>query len=142
MDVLFMKATDLLEKIRENLKDYPIDYLKRKATDDRYPDSITKRLAIYNSSIYDEIYAKDIEEDYEIRDEVIKNIEDELKRAGNAGQKAFNDIKDNYKLYTPKNKYKDADIFTADEERYEELRIKGFVGEGKETEKAKKDDKI
>ena len=22
-----MKATDLLEKIRENLKDYPIDYL-------------------------------------------------------------------------------------------------------------------
>ena len=44
-----MKATDLLEKIRENLKDYPIDYLKRKATDDRYPDSITKRLAIYNS---------------------------------------------------------------------------------------------
>ena len=47
-----MKATDLLEKIRENLKDYPIDYLKRKATDDRYPDSITKRLAIYNSSIF------------------------------------------------------------------------------------------
>lgn len=56
--------------------------------------------------------------------------------------KAFNDIKDNYKLYTPKNKYKDADIFTADEERYEELRIKGFVGEGKKTEKIKKDDKI
>ncbi len=56
--------------------------------------------------------------------------------------KAFNDVKDNYKLYTPKNKYKDADIFTADEERYEELRIKGFVGEGKKTEKAKKEDII
>ena len=56
--------------------------------------------------------------------------------------KAFNDIKDNYKLYTPKNKYKDADIFTADEERYEELRIKGFVGEGNKTEKAKKEEKI
>lgn len=56
--------------------------------------------------------------------------------------KAFHDVKDNYKLYTPKNKYKDADIFTADEERYEDLKIKGFVGEGKETEKAKKDDKI
>ena len=55
-----MKATDLLEKIRENLKDYPIDYLKRKAMDDRYPDSITKRLAIYNSSIYDEIYEKNL----------------------------------------------------------------------------------
>ena len=62
-----MKATELLEKIRENLKDYPIDYLKRKATDDRYPDSITKRLAIYNSSIYDEIYEKNIEDDYEIK---------------------------------------------------------------------------
>ena len=72
-----MKATELLEKIRENLKDYPIDYLKRKATDDRYPDSITKRLAIYNSSIYDEIYEK-IEEDYEIKDSVIKNIEDDV----------------------------------------------------------------
>ena len=73
-----MKATDLLEKIRENLKDYPIDYLKRKATDDRYPDSITKRLAIYNSSIYDEIYEKNIEEDYEIKDSVIKNIGDDV----------------------------------------------------------------
>lgn len=73
-----MKATDLLEKIRENLKDYPIDYLKRKATDDRYPDSITKRLAIYNSSIYDGIYEKNIEEDYEIKDSVIKNMEDDV----------------------------------------------------------------
>ncbi len=63
-----MKATELLEKIRENLKDYPIDYLKNKATDDRYPDSITKRLAIYNSGIYDEIYGNEIEEDFEIRD--------------------------------------------------------------------------
>jgi uncharacterized protein (UPF0305 family) len=73
-----MKATELLEKIRENLKDYPIGYLKRKATDDRYPDSITKRLAIYNSSIYDEIYEKNIEDDYEIKDAVIKNIEDDV----------------------------------------------------------------
>ena len=73
-----MKATELLEKVRENLKDYPIDYLKKKAKDDRYPDSITKRLAIYNSSIYDEIYANDIEEDFEIRDDVIKNIEDDV----------------------------------------------------------------
>lgn len=76
--VLFMQARELLGKIRENLKDYPIDYLKRKAIGDRYPDSITKRLAIYNSSIYDEIYENDIEEDYEIRDSVIKNIEDDV----------------------------------------------------------------
>ncbi|WP_233126282.1 hypothetical protein [Methanobrevibacter sp. 87.7] len=50
-----MKASSLLNEIRENLKDYPIDYLKKKSTDDKYPDSITKRLAIYNSKIYDEI---------------------------------------------------------------------------------------
>lgn len=73
-----MQARELLGKIKENLKDYPIDYLKRKAIDDRYPDSITKRLAIYNSSIYDEIYENNIEEDYEISDSVIKNIEDDV----------------------------------------------------------------
>ena len=31
-----MKASKLLNEIRENLKDYPIDYLKNKVTDDRY----------------------------------------------------------------------------------------------------------
>lgn len=73
-----MQARELLGKIKENLKDYPIDYLKRKAIDGKYPDSITKRLAIYNSSIYDEIYENNIEEDYEISDSVIKNIEDDV----------------------------------------------------------------
>ena len=29
-----MKASKLLNEIRENLKDYPIDYLKTKVTDD------------------------------------------------------------------------------------------------------------
>ena len=57
-----MKASELILYIRENLKDYPIEYLKNKAQDDRYPDSITKRLAIYNSSIYDEIFDKEIED--------------------------------------------------------------------------------
>ena len=73
-----MQARELLGKIKENLKDYPIYYLKRKAIDGKYPDSITKRLAIYNSSIYDEIYENNIEEDYEISDSVIKNIEDDV----------------------------------------------------------------
>ena len=31
-----MNASELLEKIQDNLKDYPIEYLKNKATDDRY----------------------------------------------------------------------------------------------------------
>lgn len=39
-----MKATELLEEIRENLKDYPIEYLRNKVTDDRYKDPLTKVL--------------------------------------------------------------------------------------------------
>lgn len=73
-----MKSNELLERIRENIQDYDIDYLKRKATDDRYPDSITKRLAIYNSAIYDEIFEKEINEDFEIRDSLIQNIKDDV----------------------------------------------------------------
>ena len=38
-----MKASELLKKIQDELKDYPIEYLKNKATDDRSPDSITKK---------------------------------------------------------------------------------------------------
>ncbi|WP_458453668.1 hypothetical protein [Methanobrevibacter sp.] len=37
-----MKATKLLEEIRANLKDYPIEYLRNKVTDDRYKDPLTK----------------------------------------------------------------------------------------------------
>ena len=55
-----MKATELLKEIRENLKDYPIEYLKNKVTDDRYKDSLTKQLAKYNSETWDEIFAIDI----------------------------------------------------------------------------------
>lgn len=50
-----MKSSELILYIKENIKNYPIEYLKKKVQDDRYPDSIRKRLAIYNSSIYDEI---------------------------------------------------------------------------------------
>ena len=50
-----MKASKLLKIIRENLKDYPIDYLKNKVTDERYKDPLTKKLAKYNSGVYDEI---------------------------------------------------------------------------------------
>lgn len=46
----------------------------------------------------------------------------------------FNDKKNNLKTYRAKTQFKDADIFTADEERYEYLRIKGYVAEGKKVE--------
>lgn len=73
-----MKVSEFILYLQNNLKDYPIDYLKKKANDDRYPDSITKRLAIYNSSIYDEIFEKEFDEDYEINDALIKRIEDDV----------------------------------------------------------------
>lgn len=45
--------------------------------------------------------------------------------------KAFSDKKDNFKVYTPADEFKDADIFTAEKERYMELFNKGFVEKGK-----------
>jgi hypothetical protein len=50
-----MKASKLLAEIKENLKDYPIEYLRNKVTDDRYKDPLTKSLAKYNSEAWDEI---------------------------------------------------------------------------------------
>lgn len=73
-----MKASKLLKLIRENLKDYPIEYLKNKVTDERYKDPLTKKLAKYNSAVYDEIYEKDIVDDFEINDAVIKNIKNDI----------------------------------------------------------------
>ncbi|WP_407415370.1 DUF2115 family protein [Methanobrevibacter sp.] len=73
-----MKASKLLKIIRKNLKDYPIDYLRNKATDDRYRDPLVKQLAKYNSEVYDEIYSIELEEDFQIDDDVIKNIQGDI----------------------------------------------------------------
>ena len=73
-----MKASELLAEIRENLKDYPIEYLRNKVTDDRYRDPLTKSLAKYNSEAWDEIFSLDIDEDYDIKDAVVKNIKDDI----------------------------------------------------------------
>ena len=59
--------------------------------------------------------------------------------------KPFNDIKDNYKRYTPADEYKEADIFEADVERYTDLERKRFVGKGEKViesivKKSKKDE--
>ena len=69
-----MKASKLLKIIRKNLKDYPIDYLRNKVTDPRYRDPLTKKLAKYNSSVYDDIFAKEIIDDFEIKDSIIKTM--------------------------------------------------------------------
>lgn len=73
-----MKASKLLSLIRRDLKDYPIDYLKNKVTDDRYKDPLTKKLAKYNSSVYDDIYDIEILDDFEIKDDIIKNIRKDI----------------------------------------------------------------
>lgn len=73
-----MKSSTLLEEIRKNLKDYPIDYLRNKVTDDRYKDPLTKKLAKYNSEIWDEIYALKISEEFDINDKVIENLKNDI----------------------------------------------------------------
>ena len=73
-----MKASKLLKIIKKNLKDYPIDYLRNKVTDDRYKDHLVKKLAKYNSEIYDEIYSLEINDDFDIKDSVIKNIQSDI----------------------------------------------------------------
>ena len=59
--------------IKKDLESYPIDYLRNKVTDPRYKDPLTKKLAKYNSEVYDEIFALEIADDFEIKDGVIKN---------------------------------------------------------------------
>ena len=73
-----MKASKLLKIIKEELKDYPIEYLKNKVTDDRYKDPLTKQLAKYNSQAYDELYSTEIKEDYDIKDNVINKMKGDI----------------------------------------------------------------
>ena len=73
-----MKASKLLDIIRKDLKSYPIDYLKNKVTDDRYQDPLTKKLAKYNSNVYDDIYGTVIFDDFEVDDKIIKSINQDI----------------------------------------------------------------
>lgn len=74
-----MKASQLLEIIKEDIKDYPIEYLRNKVTDDRYKDPLTKKLAKYNSNVYDDIYETVILDDFDIKDKVIENMRQDIK---------------------------------------------------------------
>ena len=73
-----MKASKLLKIIQTELKDYPIDYLRNKATDDRYKDPLVKKLAKYNSGIYDEIYSIEINDDFDIKDSIINKMKGDI----------------------------------------------------------------
>lgn len=73
-----MKASKLLNEIKENLKDFNIEYVRNKATDDRYKDPLTKKLAKYNSDIYDEIFNLEIENDFNIPDKDIQSLKNDI----------------------------------------------------------------
>ena len=73
-----MKASKLLSIIKKNLENYPIDYLRNKVTDPRYRDPLTKKLAEYNTGVYDEIFELEITEDFDVKDGVIKNIKKDI----------------------------------------------------------------
>lgn len=73
-----MKATQLHQEIKENLKDYPIEYLRNKVTDERYKDPLTKKLAKYNSQTWDEIFALEITDDYDISDGAVENLKNDI----------------------------------------------------------------
>ena len=73
-----MKASKLLKIIRKELKDYPIEYLKNKVTDDRYKDPLVKKLAKYNSEAYDEIYSLEIKDDFDVNDSVINKMKGDI----------------------------------------------------------------
>ncbi len=73
-----MKASELLEIIQKNIQDYPIEYLRNKVTDVRYQDHLTKKLAEYNSNVYDDIYETIIIDDFDIKDDIIKKMKRDI----------------------------------------------------------------
>ena len=73
-----MKASKLLSMIKKNLENYPIDYLRNKITDPRYKDPLVKKLARYNTGVYDEIFALKIADDFDIKDGVINNMKKDI----------------------------------------------------------------
>lgn len=73
-----MKASELLKIIQKEIKEYPIEYLRNKVTDPRYKDPLTKKLAKYNSKVYDEIYSTVITNDFDIKDNIIKKMRQDI----------------------------------------------------------------
>lgn len=76
-----MKTRDLIEEIKENIKDYDIEILEEKIKrEDINP--ISKQVSTFNIQNYKEIMTLDIEdgsdEDMEISDSLIEEIKDEI----------------------------------------------------------------
>ncbi|MBO5965584.1 MAG: hypothetical protein J6P91_00300, partial [Methanobrevibacter sp.] len=78
-----MKARDLMEEIRENIKDYDIEIFEKKGRDVN-ADQASKHRAKFHIQNYNEIMALNIDEEgdsnIEIDDGLINDIKDELFR--------------------------------------------------------------
>ena len=78
-----MKARDLMEEIKENIKDYDIEIFEKKASDEN-ADQASKQRALFHIQNYNEIMALNIgeedESNIEIDDGLINDIKDELFR--------------------------------------------------------------
>lgn len=74
-----MKASKLLEELKENMKNYDIDHIKENLKKEDI-NPISKQVSIFNLKNYDEILSKTIgdEEDFEIEDKEIKDIKNEI----------------------------------------------------------------
>lgn len=75
-----MKASDLLKEIQENTLNYDINILKESLKKEDI-NPISKQVSTYNINNYEEIQNKEIldEEDFEISDNIIKSMKNELK---------------------------------------------------------------
>ena len=86
-----MKASVLLEELKESMKNYDIHHIKKNLKKEDI-NPISKQVALFNLKNYDEIMIKTIDdnEDYEISDDEINDIKNEM-----IIKKAMNLKKDN-----------------------------------------------
>ncbi|MBR5504076.1 MAG: DUF2115 family protein [Methanobrevibacter sp.] len=74
-----MKSSELLEEIKENIQNYDINHIRENLKDEDI-NPISKQVSIFNLANYDEIMAKNIEneDDFEIDDEEIESMKNEI----------------------------------------------------------------
>lgn len=74
-----MKASELLEELKENMRNYDINHIKENLKNEEI-NPISKQVSIFNLKNYDEILSKNMEddEDFEISDEKIEEMKNEI----------------------------------------------------------------
>ena len=72
-----MKASILLEEIKENMLNYNIDHVKENIEKEDI-NPISKQVSIFNLKNYEEILSKTIVEDFEISDNEINEMKNEI----------------------------------------------------------------